>query len=1442
MKKSIAKKLFILAAVVMVLSWFLPGAALAAPPTAPSGLLAITINGGRVDLHWNDNSLNETGFNVYRAPDVGGLEPGTYALLGSVAPDVKIFSDTTVIGSTAYWYQVYAVNADGLSFPSNQVRIITPAAAPQIALAEPVPSPTAPLQSGFANIIKATTNVPGGSVVMAQYQFLADNAPGVFDAHDILNPPMDLTILPTRATSVINNAQAVPANFPAGAIVEFEIHGTISAAVPPAGATIGWYQIGTPALNVYESVTGQALSTKFVGSRRPGFNDTVKIIAYRTAAAGPLVAKSITYIAPPSVPPQPIGAPAVIVSYLLNGALVSITPPDSGPGYLMSGEIWEVGTGMFRSDAPDFPAYIDPSITTGTNITVRFAGPRAEANVARGIWRQISKAIGVSTDPDPMFDDTDVPLNVPTGTWVYAIVDGVVSDLDLVKGVWTVGPEAVKCYQDALTLVAPATYGDEVLFYGRRTLTPGPIVLEQTHNILPGRLIASFKGTAVEMHLMYNGTLQSKGPNIWRVGGQDFIVDDIEGEARIDSMPFPAFNIGDLVTVEFEHVGEVLPDPTLWQPLANTAGMWTDTLTLPEVPQDQTGRLFLRVKGQGQTGLVNDLYGSSSKVNVTLKALPTSMPADPTGLAANIVSGSRVDLSWTDNAVNEGNYRVERSPDGATWSTIATLGIDANAYSDTSVAPDNMYSYRVIAHNVLGDSAASNIVTVALALPAAPTSLILGGGTGQVDLTWNDNANGETGYRIYRNQNAAGWVLIFTTGQNATTYSDMTVLPNTPYAYRVTAFNIIGESTAVEAAITTGGAPATPTLSATLVSATQIDLTWVNNAAVVTSYRIERSTNGGAFTQIATPAFGVTAYSDMTVTANNNYQYRIYAINVVGPSPASNVVPVSTALPAAPTGVAANAASNQMITVTWNAGGAEVNGYTVERSTDNANWTVIGTTNAATTTFDDTNVTLGNTYYYRVRANSVVGTSGPSTPAAQVIFSAPQAPVLNTATPVATGEVNLAWTDASLGETGFKIMRTSTADNVTVQVGTANANAVSFSDTSAMPETTYQYAIVAFNGFGDSAPSNMLMVTTATPAAAPNAPTDLAATALAYNQVRLTWTDNSNNEAGFRISRSTDNASFAQIATVNVNVTTYTDGTAVGNTTYYYLVTAYNSQNDSGLAGPASVKTPAQPAPASGGGGGGGGGGTGLPVTLTGLTTPSSLRVDISGYTIARTELKSTEQDSILLIPVNTRMLTAQGQRLRQITHSHIPSPAPLPEGYMLIGSVHSFGPEGATFTPAVTLELLYPALPTGVNEDVLSAVTWTGSAWEFMSGDLDTAANMLVLRVSHFSTYAIIAEIPVAPPVPTTTPPAPTTTPPVPTTTLPPITTTTAPPPAQTTPPPAQTTTATAPPPAQTTPTTTNPAAATGGPDWPLIAGIAGGAIVIILAIFLLARRRRTA
>jgi hypothetical protein len=97
---------------------------------------------------------------------------------------------------------------------------------------------------------------------------------------------------------------------------------------------------------------------------------------------------------------------------------------------------------------------------------------------------------------------------------------------------------------------------------------------------------------------------------------------------------------------------------------------------------------------------------------------------------------------------------------------------------------------------------------------------------------------------------------------------------------------------------------------------------------------------------------------------------------------------------------------------------------------------------------------------------------------------------------------------------------------------------------------------------------------------APAAPSGLTATAPAFSQVMLSWTDNSTSEWGFKIQRSTDGVHYTTINEVGANVTSFTDTTVSGGTSYSYQVVATNNAGDSAPAGPISVTTPpGQPVP-----------------------------------------------------------------------------------------------------------------------------------------------------------------------------------------------------------------------------------------------------------------------
>jgi predicted phage tail protein len=115
----------------------------------------------------------------------------------------------------------------------------------------------------------------------------------------------------------------------------------------------------------------------------------------------------------------------------------------------------------------------------------------------------------------------------------------------------------------------------------------------------------------------------------------------------------------------------------------------------------------------------------------------------------------------------------------------------------------------------------------------------------------------------------------------------------------------------------------------------------------------------------------------------------------------------------------------------------------------------------------------------------------------------------------------------------------------------------------------------ATNAGGDSAYSNTASATTQATQTVPAAPSNLTATTVSTSQINLSWTDNANNEDGFKIERCQGSSctNFAQIAQVGANVTTFNNTGLARNTRYRYRVRAFNAVGNSAYSNIATART-----------------------------------------------------------------------------------------------------------------------------------------------------------------------------------------------------------------------------------------------------------------------------
>jgi len=419
------------------------------------------------------------------------------------------------------------------------------------------------------------------------------------------------------------------------------------------------------------------------------------------------------------------------------------------------------------------------------------------------------------------------------------------------------------------------------------------------------------------------------------------------------------------------------------EPLATVSPWFSATCFTPASTSDWGHRIIDVSSLVGNPSVdfrfkLTDVYSNHIYIdNILVQAYSTPPPA-PTSLTATAPFFNQVNLSWTDNATGEQGYKVERSLDGITFTEIASnLPPNTTSYTDNTVSPSTLYYYRVRAYFLSLNSAYSNVasVTTPNVVLSAPSSLTATAvSSSRINLSWTDNEINEAGYKVERSPDGITFTEIASSlPANSTTYSDLGLSPGTQYYYRVRCFfGSVDSPYSNVADATTFIVVAAPTsLTATAASPSQINLAWTDNATNEVGYKVERSTDGSTFTEIADLPANSTSFANTGLPSGTLYFYRVRAYNGSIFSGYSNVAQATTQVVInPPTDLVATAVSPNQIDLNWTDNATNEAGYKVERSTDGNNFTEISGTGlgANVTTYADAPLTPNTTYYYRVRA------------------------------------------------------------------------------------------------------------------------------------------------------------------------------------------------------------------------------------------------------------------------------------------------------------------------------------------------------------------------------------------------------------------------------------------------------------------------------------------
>ncbi len=291
-----------------------------------------------------------------------------------------------------------------------------------------------------------------------------------------------------------------------------------------------------------------------------------------------------------------------------------------------------------------------------------------------------------------------------------------------------------------------------------------------------------------------------------------------------------------------------------------------------------------------QTLTVTALAGDIARYDFTLNA----QVATPSGLSANAVSASQINLTWTDNATNETGYLVRQSlVSGGPYSTVGSLGANAAAFTNTGLLPVTTYYYVVQATN--STTSSSNSAQVFATTQVGNTAPFITTQPQSQTVSQNSNAT----FTVVANGAAPlfyQWQFYSTNLPGATdsSYTRFSSQPADAGPYSVTVSNALG---------TTNSSPATLTVIVPPLITAQPQNVTTNQGSNAT-FTVAASGTGPFGYQWrfnAANISGATAssYTRSNVQSSNAGNYSVTVSNFAGTALSSNAL-LTVIVPPAP--------------------------------------------------------------------------------------------------------------------------------------------------------------------------------------------------------------------------------------------------------------------------------------------------------------------------------------------------------------------------------------------------------------------------------------------------------------------------------------------------------------------------------------------------------------
>jgi PKD repeat protein len=226
------------------------------------------------------------------------------------------------------------------------------------------------------------------------------------------------------------------------------------------------------------------------------------------------------------------------------------------------------------------------------------------------------------------------------------------------------------------------------------------------------------------------------------------------------------------------------------------------------LPNASAGTYTLVIDGVGNGDLATGYsdYGSLGEYTITGTIVDPGVAQPPVAVATATPTSGNVPLIVGFDGGN--SYDPDNSTIGYAW-TFGDGAVGTGAVTSHTYNSKGTYTAVLTVTDADGWSDTASVFITVNGPPTAPTGLAASAvSSSQIDLSWTDNSNDETGFKIESAPDGVTWTQIATTGADVKVYSNTGLSAGTAYSYRVRAYNAIGNSNYSNVQAATTMAPA----------------------------------------------------------------------------------------------------------------------------------------------------------------------------------------------------------------------------------------------------------------------------------------------------------------------------------------------------------------------------------------------------------------------------------------------------------------------------------------------------------------------------------------------------------------------------------------------------------------------------------------------------------